>query len=145
MTTRVSEYNFTDEQILEAIKGSCGIITNISDSLSCSWNTADKYIKQGSETVKSAYKDECERVIDKAESVVTKALDKDDIQTAKWILATKGKKRGYTEKHEIDVNDTTNYADQQRKIDQYRDEYAKENVFTKGVGQIIKGQDGSDV
>ena len=102
MTTRVAQYNFTDEQIIEAIKGSCGIISNIAASLNCDWHTAKKYINEGSEEVKFAYSDESERVIDKAESVILGALDLKDIQTAKWYLATVGKKRGYSEKHEIE-------------------------------------------
>lgn len=101
MTNRVAQYNFTEEQMLEAIKGSNGIITNIATSLGCTWHTANRYIKE-TEVIKQSYIDECERVIDKAESVVTKALDNNDIQTAKWILGTKGKKRGYTEKTEIE-------------------------------------------
>ena len=102
MTTRVSEYKFTDEQIIDAIKGSCGIITNISDSLGCSWGTANKIVKNGSEVVKSCFCDECERVIDKAESNIFAALEQKDIQTSKWVLATIGKKRGYSEKTEIE-------------------------------------------
>jgi enoyl-[acyl-carrier-protein] reductase (NADH) len=102
MTTRVSEYKFTDDQIIDAIKGSCGIITNIANSLGCSWDTANNRIKNGNEIVKTAYRDETERVIDKAESVINKAIDKDDIQTAKWFLATKGKVRGYSEKTEVE-------------------------------------------
>ena len=102
MSNRPGEYNFTEDQILFAIKGSCAIITNIAESLGCSWNTAKRQIETGNETIKKAFDDERERVIDKAESVILDAIDEKDIQTSKWYLSTIGKKRGYSEKMEIE-------------------------------------------
>jgi hypothetical protein len=101
MKTRISQYNFTDEQMIAAIKGSCGIVSNIADSLGCDWNTAKRYIEM-SEHVKQAYSDESERVIDKAENKLQGAIDSGDMQMVKWYLATKGKRRGYYEKQELE-------------------------------------------
>jgi len=100
MTERVSEYNFSEEQIIEAIQGSCGIISNIAESLGCDWSTAKKYVNKY-EVTKQAYSDESERVIDKAESKLQAAIDNGDMQMVKWYLATIGKKRGFSEKTEI--------------------------------------------
>lgn len=102
MTTRTAEYKFTDEQIIDAIKGSCGIITNVAENLGVSWDTANKRVKNGSEEVKRAFLDETERVIDKAESNVFEALEQKDLQMSKWVLATIGKRRGYSEKTEVE-------------------------------------------
>ena len=93
--------NYTKKQVLEAIKNSHGIVSTIADKLKCAWHTADTYVKKWDETLK-AYEDEGEKYIDSAESVINKALKNDDVQAAKYVLSTKGKKRGYNEKQEIE-------------------------------------------
>lgn len=97
--------DFTIEQLLKAINNSAGIITTISKNLGCEWHTAKKYIEKYPET-KQALSDEIEKNIDKAEAVIQEAMDNKDIQTAKWYLQTIGKKRGYTEKQEIEHSGT---------------------------------------
>jgi len=92
---------YTEEEILSAIKGSAGIISTIADNLGCSWHTADKYIKEHESCVE-AYNDETERVLDLAESEMIKLIEGGEIQMIKYMLSTKGKKRGYTEKQEIE-------------------------------------------
>ena len=54
---------------IEAIPGTGGIITKIAAKVGCSWGTAKKYIDEYA-TVQVAYQDECEKVLDAAESVV---------------------------------------------------------------------------
>lgn len=91
--------NYSPKQILKAIEGSFGTISVVAKRLNCNWNTADTYIHKWPETCQ-ALKDENERLVDAAEMVVIKSLEEGDVQTAKYILSTKGKKRGYTEKVE---------------------------------------------
>jgi hypothetical protein len=48
-----------------------------------------------------AMEDEREINLDKAESVILDALEGGDLQTTKFYLMTIGKKRGYSERHEL--------------------------------------------
>ncbi len=90
---------FTPEQISQAIAGTNGNISLIAVKLNCSWATARKYIGDNP-TLRQEYKGEAERMLDKAESIINNALENDDdkktqLETAKWILSTKGYSRGY--------------------------------------------------
>lgn len=91
----------TKEEILEAIKGSGAIMSTIARRLNLAWHTADKYCRKW-EVTRKALQDETERTIDMAESTLLKSIEGKDVQSAKWYLSTKGKHRGYSEKHEIE-------------------------------------------
>ena len=84
------------KELLKAIDGSAGIVNTIASRLNCHWKTAKTHIEQHPEAIERM-QSEREKNIDKAESVIMKALDEMDIQTAKWYLATIGKARGYAE------------------------------------------------
>ena len=97
---------YTAQQFIGAIPGTAGIITTIARRVGCDWHTAKKYIERYP-TVKAVYDDECEKVLDAAESAVIQAITpggdaEPDIPTAKWYLTMKGRDRGYaaTERHE---------------------------------------------
>lgn len=96
---------FTAQQIIDAIKGTGGIIAVAARRLGCDWRTVDRYIKNYA-TVRQAYDQECETVLDLAESIMLKNLQlarkqQDDnnvtVDTgdAKWVLSMKGRRRGY--------------------------------------------------
>lgn len=89
--------SYTAQQFVDAIPGSAGIISKIAACVGCDWHTAKKYIHKFA-TVQQAYDDEREKVLDLAESKVIAAIKKDDIATAKWMLAMKGADRGYVPK-----------------------------------------------
>lgn len=104
--------NYTAAQFIEAIPGSAGIISTIARRVGCEWHTAKRYIDSYA-TVKQAYEDEREAMLDMSESVVYGAIQREysklrnpdfdgDVNTgdARWYLATKGKDRGFTERHE---------------------------------------------
>ena len=93
--------DYTEDEVLSAIKDSAGIVSKVAENLGCTWGTADKYIKKY-ETALTLMAEECERILDLAESEMIKHIENGDIQMIKYILATKGKKRGYTEKQEIE-------------------------------------------
>lgn len=107
---------FTMEQVLECIEDTGGIISTIADELKkvkgsngkCSWSTAKKYIEMWPET-KKAYEDELERFLDVAESTVMTAMMNDDVAAAKFVLATKGKHRGYTK--EVIIKSVDDFSD----------------------------------
>ena len=90
----------TKAETLEAIKGSGAIMSTIAKRLGYSWNGANLLCQRWEET-KRALQDETETILDLAESTLVRSIQEGDVQSAKWILATKGKFRGFTERHEI--------------------------------------------
>ena len=91
-----SQYRASD--FLDAIPGSGGIKTTIAKRVGCAWHTVDKYVREYP-TVAKAYADECEKVLDAAESVIVgDIVDRKEVQTAKWYLTMKGTERGYVQK-----------------------------------------------
>ena len=92
--------DYSIETLLEAIKGSGAVVSTIAKRLGCDWNTAKKYINKWSKTI-AAFNDEQEAILDMCESAIYKSVQEGNTQDAKWVLATKGKKRGFTERQEI--------------------------------------------
>lgn len=91
---------YTQETILEAVKGSGAIVSTVARRLQCEWITAKRYIEKW-EATQRAFQDEEETILDMAESKLYEAIQNNDIQAAKWILSTKGKSRGYSERQEL--------------------------------------------
>ena len=81
---------------IAVIPGTGGIISTIAKRVGCVWNTAKAYIEKHP-SVKRAYDDECERVLDLAETVIIDSITKSDTQTAKWYLMMRGRGRGYAQ------------------------------------------------
>lgn len=96
----------TQEQMLEAIKGSQGLVSKIQRKLEAatsetwSWETVERYLHKW-ESCEQAVKAEKEAMLDLAENNVFKELVSGDIGTSKWYLRMKGKDRGYIETQEI--------------------------------------------
>ena len=96
---------YTAEQFITAIPGSAAIITTIAARVGCAWHTVRSYIDKYP-TVREAFEDEQQKIVDLAESVVIKAMrDDNDVGTARWYLSTRGKDRGYTERTELTGKD----------------------------------------
>lgn len=91
---------YRTEMFIDAIPGTAGIISSIAKRVGCDWHTCKKWVMEYP-TVAKAYQDECEAVADLAETTVIKAIRDGDVGTARWYLATKGKKRGYGERLEL--------------------------------------------
>lgn len=87
--------------LLEAIKNSGAIISTIAKRLGVTWNTAERIINSNPEALQ-AYNDEEQTILDAAESTIYNSIKSGDIQAAKWVLSTKGRRRGWGEKLEID-------------------------------------------
>ena len=85
---------YTAEQFIEAIRNSGGIVSTIASRIGTDWHTAKRYI-DGMPTVAQAYADECEAVLDLAESKLIMSIKDGNTQDAKWYLSKKGKSRGY--------------------------------------------------
>lgn len=88
------------QDFIDAIPGSGGIKSTIAKKLGCAWDTVDRAISDYP-TVKAAYDNECEKVLDLAESVLLKNIEQGDSADAKWYLSRKGKRRGYVERSEV--------------------------------------------
>lgn len=90
------------KDFIDAIPGTGGIISAIARKVGCTWDTAKKYIDEYP-TIQAAYQNECESVLDMAESVIFNSIQNKDSRDAKWYLTRKGKVRGYgdSSKHEI--------------------------------------------
>lgn len=93
--------NITKAQMLEAIRGSNGIVTNIQRRLEAvrgeriCWDTVEKYIHKWEET-ETALKSEKEAMLDMAEhNILRDIVERHDVGTSKWYLKMKGKERGY--------------------------------------------------
>ena len=87
-------YKKTD--ILEAIKGSGGIVTTIALSLNCDWHTAKANIDRYEET-REAFSGELETGLDLVEGKAYAQAKDGDGAMIRFILATKGRNRGYGE------------------------------------------------
>ena len=86
---------YKKSDVLEAIKGSNGIVSNVCKRLKCDWHTADTFIKKWPETLQ-ALDDERESYLDLTESACIDRINAGDGQMIRFVLATLGKKRGYT-------------------------------------------------
>ena len=105
-------HKITKEQMLEAIRGSNGIVTNIQRRLegiieeSISWDTTEKYIHKWEET-ETALKSEKEAMLDMAEhNILRDIVERHDVGTSKWYLRMKGKERGYEDTAQLQLDNT---------------------------------------
>jgi len=99
----------TKERLLEALKGSGGVVSSVAKKLNSSWGTTRKSIDKWEET-KQAYEDESNTILDLAESTIFRSIRDGNSQDAKWLLSTKGKHRGYGEKVEIEHSGELKYS-----------------------------------
>ncbi len=84
------------KELLEAIQGSYGIISTIAKRLHCNWHTVNNTIKLYPECMQ-ALADENETVLDFTESKAIERIKDGDGAMIRFLLATKGRKRGYGE------------------------------------------------
>lgn len=105
---------FKKQDILDALKGSYGIVSEVADKLGVDWHTADDYIKLWPETLQ-AQKDENERYLDLTELKCIERVKAADGSMIRFVLATKGKTRGYGT--EDTATDTSGAADTVVNID----------------------------
>ena len=82
--------------ILEAIKGSGGIVSTVALALNCDWHTAKANIERHEET-REAFSGELETGLDLVEGKAYAQAKNGDGAMIRFILATKGRGRGYGE------------------------------------------------
>jgi len=94
---------YTAQAFIDVIPDSAGIISTIAKRVGCAWHTAKKYCSEDTTpfvTVAQAYANECQRVLDMAESKCLEAVRSGDGPMIRYYLSTKGKERGYSERRE---------------------------------------------
>ena len=92
----------TKRQLMAAIKGSRGLITNVAKRLgNKDWNTAQKYIKLFSPESLAAMEREREVITDIAEDKLIDSIKNGENWGVTFWLRTIGKRRGFSERMEI--------------------------------------------
>lgn len=85
---------YTAEQVLEAIKDTGGIKTEVCQRLNCGRRTIYLYIDRFPE-IKEAFEEEEEKVLDMAESSLFAMIQNGDLTAIFYYLNNKGRRRGY--------------------------------------------------
>ena len=93
------------KELLDNIRGSYGIISTIAARLHCNWHTVDETIKLYPECMQ-ALADENETVLDFTEGKAIERIKDGDGAMIRFMLATKGKKRGYTYEEKLEADET---------------------------------------
>lgn len=81
-------------KIKKAIKGSGGIISAVARASGYAWMSVRRMIDEQPDLLELLRAEE-ETVLDVAESVVLTGLKEGDLETAKYVLNTKGRRRGW--------------------------------------------------
>ncbi len=91
---------FTIAQVGEALRNSGGIFTGAAQQLNCAPNTIANYVRD-SKTLQDLLVEVGEQHLDLAETKLLKLILADDRTAVIFYLKTKGKGRGYSERHEV--------------------------------------------
>ena len=89
--------------MLEALEKTLGVVTSACKLVNITRETHYRWLKED-EAYKLAVKSIDDVAIDLAESQLHKQIGKGKTQATIFYLKTKGKKRGYVEKQELDVS-----------------------------------------
>lgn len=127
-------------KFIKAIKNTGGVISAIAGKLQCDWSTAKRMISEDAD-IERAYDDECEAMLDSAESNLHKLITQSDIVAIKYYLSTKGKARGYIIESKTDVTASLTWRDKAAKAgyDPHEIERAAEAA---AAGIIARGHSG---
>ena len=96
------KHKLKEKELLENIKGSFGIISTIAARLHVDWHTVDDTIKMYPSCMQ-ALADENESVLDFTEGKAIERIKDGDSVMIRFMLATKGKKRGYTYEDKLEA------------------------------------------
>lgn len=101
-TKRGRKNETSKRQLMAAIKGSRGLITNVAKRLgNKDWNTAQKYIKLYAPASTEAMLKEREIITDIAEDRLVDSVKKGEQWGVTFWLRTIGRKRGFSERTEL--------------------------------------------
>lgn len=86
----------TNEQIVQALKASHGMVYVAAEAISCSPNTIKRRCRDV-KWVREALEHERERALDVAETALMHRVEDGDVSAIKYLLSCRGKERGYGE------------------------------------------------
>jgi len=86
---------YTEVQLIEAIKGTGGVVSEVAERLGCGRSTVYRYVYRYP-SVYEALEDECGELLDIAEGGLFDRVQKGDLKAIMFVLKTLGKNRGYT-------------------------------------------------
>ena len=96
----MAKKRFTQDEIAKALKAGGGLYTSAARKLGCSGQTISNYIKR-SPKLQKFEREIVDENLDLAESQLLAAIKEGHISAIIFYLKTKGKHRGYTERHEL--------------------------------------------
>ncbi len=100
---RLSRRKYTEAQVIGAIRKNRGLITQTAETLGCTSKGAYDYVHR-SAAIRTALEEAREAGLDRAEAVLFQLIDEKNVAATIFYLKCVGKKRGYIERQERDVN-----------------------------------------
>lgn len=95
---------YTVAQIGEALEANAGIRSQAADALGCAPNTVKNYIDRH-KSLQALEAEIIERNLDVAEEQIITAMKGGSLTACIFYLKTKGKHRGFTERHQVEGKD----------------------------------------
>ena len=95
--------NIKKQAMIEALTDSLGVVTIACKKVGIARNTHYEWYKED-ENYRNAVDDLADVALDFAESMLHKQIQEKDTTATIFYLKTKGKKRGYIERTEVDAN-----------------------------------------
>ena len=91
---------FTEEQVAQAVMDAGGILTTAAQKLGCASCTVYEYLNRYP-SLKDVLTEARESTLDFVESKLMKAIDDGNLTAIIFLLKTRGKSRGYSERGEF--------------------------------------------
>lgn len=132
---------YSDKQLAEALKRSKGMVYVAAKSLGCSHNTILKRLMK-SERLRAVKEAEEGLILDVAESRLGQRVYEGELGAIKFLLATKGKGRGYVERVEQSGPDGGSIQHEVKaRVERYTDIFSRV-AERNGAGGVVS-RDGS--
>jgi len=99
----MTKNDITKKAMLEALENSLGVVTSACKTVDISRETHYRWLRED-EDYKAGVEALSDVALDFAESQLHKQIKEGNSTATIFFLKTKGKKRGYVERQEVDVN-----------------------------------------
>lgn len=90
---------YEPEKVADALIAAGGVKSQAAAILGCDRTTVDNYIERHPE-LEDVWKQARSSLVDRAEGVISRAIDADDLKAAMYVTSTLGKDRGWTTRTE---------------------------------------------
>jgi len=97
------------KELISALRSNLGVVSSACEALGISRTTYYKYYK-ADEKFKVSVDSIGDEAIDFVESQLFELIRKGNVTSTIFFLKTKGKKRGYTEKQELEIQEDMNFT-----------------------------------